>query len=355
MLTTLSLHWLALTILPVALPSAAAPPVADRVRFSAEDGLERTRSLVVKSDMTTEESIMMLGEQEMKAGEGMQRSNKQTTSVSDTYEKNADGRPARLVRHYKSIDESADIDHGDSDGAIIMERGDTPESALIGRKVAFEWDADEGVYAKSFADDEEGEDGWLEDLHQDLDLRFLLPEREVEQGQRWEYGAEVLDALFNPCGQVNVQESQARDHDVPQGGIAISMPDPASLRAYDGLEGKVKATYAGTRDVDGTRCAVIELTLKFEGLQDISDLLNEQASASGMPVTDYDVADLERVFEGKGELLWDLRAGVLYAYHLEVEQEVGVELEWLADVGILMPIAMSQVLTGTLEVSLGSN
>ena len=51
----------------------------------------------------------------------------------------------------------------------------------------------------------------------------------------------------------------------------------------DLLEGEFKATYQGTREVDGTNVGVIGLAIDIESARDMSDLMEEGMDSSEMP------------------------------------------------------------------------
>lgn len=339
MLTTLSLGLLLAT--------------ADQPTLQPEAGYENTKTLTVKTSRVTEEGTMFFSGQEMDAGTGSEMTGTFTAKVTDTYRGTKDGRSLGVTRTFEEIDSDTSFDAGHSSEGIIVEDGSGDEaSGLLERVVDWMWDEDEEEYVSSFADDDEGPQEWLDGLHQDLDLSFLLPDKEVEEGQRWDLGTEVLGRLLSPGGQMMVTEPASLE-DVPDGGIVISMPDAGSVEGYEELDGKVIVTYAGSREVDGVNLASFDIEVEAEGVQDIGETLQDQAEESGMPATEYDIAELERSYEGEGKLVWNLDTGTVHSFDLELETASALELEWLAEAqGMELELGMSQLNSGTIEISL---
>jgi hypothetical protein len=347
---------LSLEIIALATWAAASLVPVDGIAFSAGEGLKRTKILEINSTFITEQSTMTFGDQEHSAGEGMERTSNLSAEFADTYGVTHDGRPGRLVRRFTRLSEGTEFEGGGSDGAIQIEGLDEDRTSLLeGRTVAFEWEDESGAYSPSFADDKDGRQEWLAGLSQDLDLRLLLPEGKVDEGDSWTIEDARIEQLLHPGGQVMVQDRPEQEHDLPQGGVAIQVPDPASIEAWDGLEGDIVVTYAGTRTDDGVRLAVLKLEVDLEGLQDIAGELNRQSRTEGMPEVEYDLAELERTIEGQGELLWDLDLAVLHSYSLTVEFDTAIDLGWAVDMGGMdMPITLQQVSTGEVSVELSS-
>ncbi len=121
---------LSLTQLLIPVITAATLVPMDDVAFNAEEGLERERSLEVRTTLTTEESILMFGDQEHIAGEGMVRKNQFSVKATDTYGRTIDGRPGRIVRRFETISDSMDMEGGESSAGMAHEEREDQASVL---------------------------------------------------------------------------------------------------------------------------------------------------------------------------------------------------------------------------------
>lgn len=320
---------------------------ADRVAFAPEAGLTVTRTIENRFTLDLEDFMMDVDGQDMTAMFGgipeMSMTNTSTVVVNDEYVEMAEGRPAKLRRTYETIGSNAIVD------VSMAGEGETNEtemtSPLEGAEVVFAWDTEAGEFVATYADEEDSRDPeLLEGLEEDMDLRALLPARDVEVGESWDIPFDVLLSLVMPGGNLSLQSQDMQDmEDMDMGqfeDVLEEMFDQYRDAAEGLFDGERKATYQGMREVDGEKLAVITLVIDTDGVLDFADMLldmmDRMGDISDMPMEmDMSIAaaDLLLAVDGEGELLWDARRGIFRSMVMEAEMSMGLEMAMDMDMG----------------------
>lgn len=321
---------------------------ADRVAFSPETGLSVTRTIENVVTMDLEDFVMDVDGQDMTAMMGgipeMSMTNTTSVTVTDEFLEMAEGRPAKLKRTFDSIANESIVD------VSMMGEGETQEtpmnSELEGAEVVFTWDTEAGEFVATWADEDDDRDtDMLEGLEEDMDLRALLPGRDVEVGESWDIPLDALLSLVMPGGNLGFEPEgmDEFDADMDLGEIEElmnSMMDDYADAMESLFDGERKATYQGMREDEGTKYAVISLTMDTDGVLDFSDIIMDMMDRMGdvmdMPMeVDMSIAaaDLMMTIEGEGELLWDARRGIFRSMELEVDMSMGIEVAMDMDMG----------------------
>lgn len=365
-------HTLYLELLALTLWAATHVIPEDEVVFEVKPETTITKTYDLRSSLTTDESVLTFGDNEMNALQGVTRKKSETCTVKDECGAVEDGRPLVLRRTYTTIERESSLE-GDSAALMHVQGPEPEESRLTGHSVLFRWDAEAGDYSKTFdtkgsgtkgfdtkgsgtknsVGEEAGSKAWLSGLEEDMDLRLLLPGGKVKPGERWTVGTEVLNAFFRPGGQVFVRQESNTD-DREHGGMRIAMVDPSSVALWGALDGEVRVHYVGIREVGDRRLGVLEIVVEAEGALDAAQAFARQSRERGTE-TIYDFAELERTLQGKGKLEWDLERGCVHAFEFHGDLDLNCEAEWTADLGLgEMPISVFQVMSGTLDVELST-
>jgi len=226
----------------------------------------------------------------------------ETRIVTDVLAEVSGGRATRLVRTFDLL-ASRDL--------RTFEAGEEPEqslnsSALQGKSVVFTWNTEEDRHDVAYAEGEEGEAALLEGLEEDMDLRALLPDGEVELGSSWELDAAVYDGILLlggdvtllPDGEGEPEDSAARDEQLEEN-----------------TDGEVRATFVELRESEGQRYAVVRLEFDVSTYWD-EPTVEEGDLEEGIPTMEGSWRTVLGV-EATGELLWDLAGG--HALSLEIE------------------------------------
>lgn len=211
--------------------------------------------------------------------------------ITDEYVALKDGKPRKLKRSFDKLSgkmaQTVDMPEDGEGHGGKKDENKARTSELEGKTVVFTL-GDDGEYKTEF-EDGKGDAKLLEHLDADMDLSGLLPGDEVAEGNSWEIDAKVFHAAIgNPGGDLKLKaEGDDDDSDFDE-------------QFAENAKGKAKGTYKGTREVDGHKCAVIELEaeIKTQASKDKSS----EGGHSG-------VMTLELEFEISGELLWDSEAG----------------------------------------------
>ncbi len=311
---------------PLLIAALAAPVLLafsmprDTIAFHPSEGTTITKTFTHKAEMTLDDMEILMNGQENPMMPEMETESTEVSIVvvTDKYVATEDGVPMTLLRTFDEISH-------DSKSLVAMEMlGESQDfdlegegtSALEGKTVAFKME--EGDYEKSFVEDE-GDEQLLEELTEDMDLRVFLPDGDVSKGDSWDVDAGRLRDFLFPGGDLSIDIESIGD-EPPSPGMDPSH-SPSANKIWGEIEGDATATYTGTRDVDGTSVAVIEIEIDIETANDLSEFFSEMMGdilSEGMEM-DVSSVDMEVSMTGKGELLWNVRAGHIYSFDMSGE------------------------------------
>jgi hypothetical protein len=220
--------------------------------------------------------------------------------VTDTLGAIEDGRPTELVRVFDELSQQDETTIGEEQATSTL------VSALEGRSVRFTWEDEDGSYEATAADENDLDEhvaGWLAE---DMDLRLVLPDREVELGDEWKVDPKLYLAFMWPSGLLGFHVE----------GSDASGTDEFSRQTIERLEGSGTARLEEVRDEDGTRVAVIRVELAIETGSDSVLPEVEHEGEVVRPELSIEV-EIERTIEGT--ILWDLDHGHALSAALECE------------------------------------
>jgi hypothetical protein len=280
-----------------------------------------------------------------------------TITVTDTYGPLKDGQPAKLTRTFDAIGAEMEMDVAVS--MMGNEENQSPNgsgsSELEGSTVEFAWNADSGEYDVKFADGEEGDADLLEGLVEDMDLRGLLPEGEISEGESYDIELAALIDVLAPGGDLKL------DMEVDGQEAGMGGPDPAMMsdfRAFfeDMLEGKATGKYVGVREIDGVQVAVIELDIEIDASADMSDMASEMMGGEELPAEmSIDRLDVNMTYEGGGELHWNMAAGHVHGMALKADISLAMDMAMAMDMGgQSMDLGMEMAMSGSIESKLAT-
>ncbi|MCP3917572.1 MAG: hypothetical protein GY711_18665 [bacterium] len=349
------------TLLAIALGAPALfafTPKAASVKFSPADGstLTKTFTNTVKFGLDDMSMLMNGEENPMMPQMEMDMTMTHIVTVSDEYVSVKDGRPAKLKRSYDTISQDMEVDMtveamGQTNDETATGSG---SSELEGKTITFAWDGDADEYKLSFGDDE-GDDELLENLIEDMDLRGLLPEDEVSEGDSWDIELSGLVDILAPGGDLKI-DIEMDGQEMGGGPDPTMMADMREMLA-DMLEGEATAKFAETREVDGAEVAVIELSIEIDTARDMSDLIEEMIAEEAPEGVDMNIdrVDVEFALETKGQMLWNIKAGVIHSLELEGEAAVAMDMEMGMDMGGQeMSFEMSMDMSGTMKTTVAT-
>jgi len=326
----------------------------EKVAFAPKEGTKVKKTFVTSGSFDLEDmSFLMNGEDPGGMPEmEMTTSWSQTVKVTDEYAAMGEGRPAKLVRTFDELGQEIDleitVDMGESQDNSNSGSG---SSDLEGETVVFAWDAEEEDFTKAFAEGSDADEDLLEGLVEDMDLRGLLPDGPVSEGDSWDIELTSLVHIMAPGGDLGIDvEIEGLE------GAGMGGPDPNMMSNFneilgDLLEGDATAKFTGTREVDGKRVGVIEVSLDITAASDLTDLMEEMMSdemPEGLEVS-FDSMDLDFTFEGTGELLWNLEGGHVHAFQLSGEVSMAMEMAFSITMGEEMDMEVSMEMSGTVS------
>lgn len=302
-----------------------SPAEGDTLSIRADAGTKVTRTFSIESSSELVEQTQMQDGEEMGGMmPEMNRSSAQAQSwtVVDTIEEAEDGAATKFLRTYESIEGEASfemsMDAGDFGEGFDESDERTLTSELAENAVRFE--AGDDGFEASLPDDSELDAELLEGLGAELDLAFLLPEEAVAEKDTWEVEPGALAELMDLGGDLHMKSDEDDAEDMPDG--AISMDEFGDGEESE-FSGALTMTHAGYRDVDGRKMVVVriqvDVTESASFSPEMEDMNGDAPEGAVMP-SSMEITN-EDVYEGEGELLFDIEAGLITSLELELDVE----------------------------------
>ncbi|MFN0007737.1 MAG: hypothetical protein ACKVXR_07500 [Planctomycetota bacterium] len=291
----------------------------DDLSFHPKAGSEVKKQLEVELELKPESVEFSMNGEPMPDGsmDGLEESMivELAVGVTEKFVEAKDGRPIDLLRTFDELSLRAKSG-SEEDEAPDFDR-------LEGKTVRFHWNEAGDAYERSFHESE-GDDILLLNLSDDMDLRVLLPGKDVEEGDTWEVPGSNFLPLFLPGGMPG--EIAADEDAGPLRGAVEEIQDELEklLKA-----GKLKCKHGGTREQDGTRVAEIPFTVSGQGEIDFSQALESLAEGEEIAPTVDATARIE--LDGEGKVLWDLEAGRVHAFEMRIGSKIDIDVSAEAD------------------------
>lgn len=295
--------------------SLASPAADERPQLVAKEGRSVRKVYSATGSLALADATMSIDGEDHPAPEGMrsERGFELELTVLDDFLAVADGRVTKLRRAYEELSRTEHYLGSGPQGE--QSRDADMVSDLAGEAVVFTWDEDEEDYAAAWDEDSEGDDALLAELDGLLELDDFLPQGEVAVDDTWELDAALVDRLLEPFGDLGMYPD---DMDGP--------PERPDAEPEVTHSGELVATYAGTRDADGVRVAVIRLAIDVEIARDMTAVARasvEDADApEGSMVPDFESVIDTLAYEGEASLYWDVENGLLHSMELSCDVEL---------------------------------
>ncbi len=302
---------------------------ASKVRFAPTEGSSLTKTFENKGEFSLDHMAMTINGQENPTMPQMSMTfnTGQKVVVTDHYVANRDGAPKQLKRHFDDLgsDLSMSMKMEVMGESHDQDKSVKSKSQLTGKTVVFTWDADSKEYKKAFDPSEDNAD-LLKGVKEDMDLRVLLPENEVKEGDEWDIDVKGLAGVFGPGGNLSLVPDE-KDAGGMDPGMSSGMSSMSEMLG-DLLEGEAKGKFTGMREVGGAKMAVIKINVKISSSKDMTDVVAEAMKKAKMPAEmemKFDHMDVDLKIESEGELVWNVAAG--HAHSLELSGPVHVNMD----------------------------
>jgi hypothetical protein len=233
-------------------------------------------------------------------------------------------RPTDLIRTYDSLSGEYDVS-----AAGESESGDIKEiDALVDHSVRFKWNAEKSAYDISFHECS-GDEKLLASQTDDLDLRAILPDKAVSEGDTWEVdGSKLGSMLFGKLDAAQIPD------DNPMADVIRNEVLPQIEKLAKTF--KVHCEYKGQREDGSSKLGVIAMRLEGGGTIDLANAIQSAIEAQAPEGVEFDLdirsAALDTKLEGKGECLWNLAAGHVHAASSDVEFSATFDFDASVDV-----------------------
>ncbi len=286
------------------LSSLASAPTSDELAFGVAKGTKLAKQFTISIEVEKKNASLTFGgrelPKELQDKIEMTMSFGESVEYDDEYVDMDGARPKELVRHFSKATITGAA-HSVTPGAEPKDKKRETESLLVGRDVAFTWNAKENEFERAFRG-EKADASLLEKLSEDTDLRKLLPQERAKVGDGWKLDSNA----FNPLV-------------VPGGNLHFKPDDDSEFDFESNTSGQTEAQFAETREVDGVPLAVVTMksSIKWH-----SDKIRKDEMPMKMEIS----LDLE------GEFLWDLEHKHLSSY--EMHGPVEMTLDGISEVEV---------------------
>jgi hypothetical protein len=188
-----------------------------------------------------------------------------------------------------------------------------------------------------------------------MDLRGVLPGKEVAAGDTWDIDVQELRALLAPGGDVGIRPEKVGDEEM--GGMMPGMDNMGELSDMLGetLEGTATAEYKGVEEKDGGRYGVIRLTFEIKSNNDMADKVGEMMKEMPENVGNFQIdhMDVEFGMNATGTIYWDMASGHVHSADVSGEVEMNMDTGMAIEAeGKSMNIEQTMRMSGTIAIQL---
>lgn len=325
------LRLLTTTPLLLFLGSSIAP--RDEIAFGPEPGSSLTKTFETSASFDLDDFSAVIDGQNMSDMIGsfeVAVESTGTVQVTDTYDSIENGEIGKLTRTFEDLGGDSTVTIDSQMGS--QEQTTSVESDLEGLTVVFT--KGEDGYDVAYAEGSDGDEDLLEGLEAELDLRFLLPEGSVDEGDSWTVELGGFKQLLTPGGNLSL---------APEGQDLGEMKDlVAEIQSQfsddvqDLLDGEATCTFKGMREEDGVSLAEIQVEVEMSSAADLVDMIDQVLEMVGeemgedIPVS-FDQADLNADAKAEGTLLWNVAAGHARSLDLSASGSFAFDLAMSVD------------------------
>lgn len=299
-------------------------PAADTIEFAPKAGTKLEKRIEQSMKMEKQSMTMTIGGQQIPAealeDAVLEMSNSQKLVVVDEYREMGDGKPKILARTFETVtklEESKTLMMGMPE---VKEEKKDKKSGLTGKTVLFTLEKGDD-YAKEWVG-EGGTDELLEGLEEDVDLRELLPSKDVSKGDTWKLDLKDFDEVMGPGGKLGLDDDDDEEEDTD---------------FEDNLEGELECTYQGVEEKDGRKLARITAVGKGKTF---GDRMEGEANLH-----------IDFNFDLQAEFLWDVGANHLVSYEMKGDVTATMKIQQEIEAqGAQHEIEIAIDLKGDLEI-----
>lgn len=303
-------------------------PLADDLVHAPEPGAKVTRTVSEATSLSLKDAAVTIGGQDLPTDVlTLSATHARTVKVADVYGETVDGELRSLGRAFDAVSARIEVDAVTPEGKAESAKVEA-EHPLTDLEVDFAWDEKEEAVTAEFAEGSDGDEELLEELRVSMDLASLLEATSEDDGERgpgsrWTVDPAVLAELASPGGVGFVP------FEVEDDSQTLSLYLASLLSCRDLLReptGEVEVLWKSTREIDGERCAVLDLDVDVKERRDLTERLRGSVLPA-LPTVTEELEIFEQVFadlalEGEGEVFWSLEQRRLRSVVLPMEMVV---------------------------------
>jgi hypothetical protein len=339
---------------PVALSASLALSTSlaeEEIAYAPAAKTKVTRHFDAEWSLVREQATLAILDTVRERGVGIGEVYRVSLEVEDELGAVAEGRPREFQRLYRKAGITRELEIPEDCVITDLEAKREQTSPLEGRRVRFAWNEGKGEYDReSGGDEEEGgiDEALLDELQEDLDLRFLLPPGEPAEGNLWEIEPALFAAILTPGGFLVPPEMTGERKEFSARERDYLLPEGLPWEYFVKPAGKITGEFLGVREKEGVRLAAIEIRGNLEDEEaELIEVFDERIGR------EHQQADTDFEMEGKGLLLWDLERNLPASFQFTGKLRLSLNVEWLVTQrGRLIPVGYIQERTGTFRLSM---
>jgi hypothetical protein len=305
---------------------AHASGTPDKIVFDPKSPSKLWKLFTVEHHLALQSLRMEDNGVEQNAQQGLNLDAKLTLRALDEYKACSGGRPTLLGRKYDEaglhVDVAFQSHNGDDKVGTDVIRGKSPFEGL---SVLFTWVPSEKEYGK-FYDALEGDESYLPELSEDLDMLSLLPGKEVSPGDEWTIDPASLVDWVAPGGQIPMNFDRSKGDRFAR-TLNLGVGGGLTMVFGGDVKGKVRARYESREQKGEASLAVIALDVDVETDRDQTragrNMLSADELLDGVSVQHSGV---KWKAELQGKARWNLTLNRVESFELVGREEVAYEL-----------------------------
>lgn len=324
-------RWFALLALAgTALAATHAPsrPAAeDKLVFDPKVPSKVTKDFVVEHHLALQTLKLEDNGVEQLIQRGLNLDTKLTVRTVDQYLGCAGGRPTILRRLIDDANLHVDVTFREGSGSDkVGTDAIDAKSPFEGISTVFTWIPEENGYGR-FYDEREGDEEFLPNLAEDLDLRALLPGKAVSPGDEWKIEPALLMDWVAPGGDIPMQFSRKKDDRFVR-TLTLGVGGGLSLVFGGEVKGTISARYDRRETQGDASLAVIALSVDVQTDRDqtliAQNMISPEELLDGVLVRRSAV---KWKMKGEGTARWNMTANRFESLELAGGEEVAYDLE----------------------------
>jgi hypothetical protein len=306
--------------------AAQHAPAKDKIVFDPKVPSKVSKTFTVEHHLALQHLKLEDNGVEQLAQQELNLDTKEVVHTIDKYEACADGRPTLLQRAFEEASLHVDVTFREGNGSdkVATDAIDA-KSPFENVSVLFTWVPEEKGYGKLY-DVVEGDETYLPNLSQDLDLLALLPGHAVAPGDEWTIDPTHLVDWVSPGGEIPKAFGRRKDDRFVR-TLSLGVGGGLSMVFGGDVKGQIRARYEGPEQKGDQSLAVIALDVDVQTERDQTQVAqNMLASAEFLDGVKVRRSMAQWKMKAEGKARWNMSLNRFESLELAGREEIAYEL-----------------------------